>query len=132
MREARLDLVVIAGDSYDRAVPSPDAVRLLGDTLTELTLGTGVPVLAISGNHDSAGRVRDGAGKTYRVNRRPTQEIGKKRSEGTRTVQARGCIIDLQQTGRMVGLISHAEEMSSWTPARIKVNKSPLGSVIVA
>ncbi|MHB8836633.1 MAG: exonuclease SbcCD subunit D [Candidatus Methylomirabilia bacterium] len=57
VREARPDLVVIAGDIYDRAVPPPDAVRLLDDTLTELTLGIGVPVLAISGNHDSEGRV---------------------------------------------------------------------------
>lgn len=58
VREIRPDLVVIAGDIYDRAVPSPDAVRLLDDTLTELTLDIGVPVLAISGNHDSEGRVR--------------------------------------------------------------------------
>jgi len=58
VRETRPDLVVIAGDIYDRAVPSPDAVRLLDDTLTELTLGIDVPVLAISGNHDSEGRVR--------------------------------------------------------------------------
>ena len=58
VREARPDLVVIAGDIYDRAVPSPDAVRLLDDTLTELNLGIGVPVVAISGNHDSEGRIR--------------------------------------------------------------------------
>ncbi len=58
VRETRPDLVVIAGDIYDRAVPSPDAVRLLDDTLTELTLGIKVPVLAISGNHDSEGRIR--------------------------------------------------------------------------
>lgn len=61
MRDLRPDLVVIAGDIYDRAVPSPDAVRLLDDTLTELTLGIGVPVLAISGNHDSEGRIRYGS-----------------------------------------------------------------------
>lgn len=57
VRETRPDLVVIAGDIYDRAVPSPDAVRLLDETLTELTLGIGVPVLAIGGNHDSGGRI---------------------------------------------------------------------------
>jgi exonuclease SbcD len=58
VRDLRPDLVVIAGDIYDRAVPSPDAVRLLDDALTEMTLGIGVPVLAISGNHDSEGRIR--------------------------------------------------------------------------
>jgi DNA repair exonuclease SbcCD nuclease subunit len=30
-------------------------VSLLDNTLTELTLGIGVPVLAISGNHDGGG-----------------------------------------------------------------------------
>jgi len=43
---------------------------------------------------------------------------------------AQRCIIDLQQTGRMVGLISHVEEMSSWTPARIVIGKTPRGSTI--
>ena len=44
---------------------------------------------------------------------------------------AQRCIIDLQKTGRMVGLISHVEEMSSWTPARIVIRKTPRGSVIL-
>lgn len=44
---------------------------------------------------------------------------------------AQRCIIDLQQAGRMVGLISHVEEMSSWTPARIEIKKTPRGSVIL-
>ncbi len=43
---------------------------------------------------------------------------------------AQRCIIDLQKTGRMVGLISHVEEMSSWTTARIAIKKTPRGSVI--
>jgi exonuclease SbcC len=40
------------------------------------------------------------------------------------------CITDLQKTGRLVGLISHVEEMSSWTPARIVITKTPRGSTI--
>ena len=53
----RPDAVVIAGDIYDRAVPSAEAVELFDSFLTELA-GRHIPVLAISGNHDSPERMR--------------------------------------------------------------------------
>ena len=43
------DGVLIAGDVYDKSVPSVEAVGLLDDFLTELR-ARGVPVLLISGN----------------------------------------------------------------------------------
>lgn len=52
----KVDAVVIAGDIYDRAIPPADAVCLLDDFLTRLS-GAGIPVIAVSGNHDSAERV---------------------------------------------------------------------------
>lgn len=54
--EAEVDLVVIAGDLYDRAVPPADAVALFDNALVCLH-GTGARVVAIAGNHDSAARV---------------------------------------------------------------------------
>jgi exonuclease SbcD len=54
--EHRVDLVVVAGDLFDRAVPPAAAVDLLDDALAELH-GTGARVAAISGNHDSAIRL---------------------------------------------------------------------------
>lgn len=51
-----VDAVVIAGDVYDRSIPPTEAVQLLDNFLTRLTLA-GVKVLMISGNHDSAERV---------------------------------------------------------------------------
>jgi exonuclease SbcD len=48
--------VAIAGDVYDRAVPSVEAVRVFDDFLTELA-GEDVSVLLISGNHDSPERL---------------------------------------------------------------------------
>ena len=54
--EAEVDLVVIAGDLYDRAVPPVDAVALFDDALVRLH-GTGARIVAIAGNHDSAARV---------------------------------------------------------------------------
>lgn len=59
--EERPDAVVIAGDIYDRAVPSAEAVELFDSFLTELA-GRRIPVLAIAGNHDSPERIAFGAG----------------------------------------------------------------------
>lgn len=55
-RTERVDLVIIAGDLYDRSVPPADAVELFDQTLLELHRA-GATVVAISGNHDSAVRV---------------------------------------------------------------------------
>lgn len=57
------DLVVVAGDVYDRAVPPPDAVGLLDRTLLAFSRA-GVPVLVTSGNHDSPVRLGFGGGLT--------------------------------------------------------------------
>ena len=51
-----VDVVVIAGDIYDRPVPSAEAVRALDYALAELR-GTGARIIGISGNHDSADRI---------------------------------------------------------------------------
>ena len=48
--------VVIAGDVYDRAVPSTEAVQVFDDFLTALA-GEDVAVMLISGNHDSPERL---------------------------------------------------------------------------
>lgn len=54
--EESIDLVLIAGDLYDRAIPPTAAVRLFNDTLSRLH-DAGATIAAISGNHDSAVRV---------------------------------------------------------------------------
>ena len=56
--EEKPDAVVIAGDIYDKAVPSAEAVEVLDHFIKELT--EAVPeavIMMISGNHDSAPRV---------------------------------------------------------------------------
>ena len=65
--EQRPDALIIAGDVYDKSVPSAEAVSLLDDFLYRLSK-RGIPVFIISGNHDSAerlafgGRLMEGAG----------------------------------------------------------------------
>ncbi|MDO4815784.1 MAG: exonuclease SbcCD subunit D [Bacillota bacterium] len=50
------DGVIIAGDIYDKAVPSAEAVRLFDEFVFRLSK-RGLKVFVISGNHDSAERV---------------------------------------------------------------------------
>ena len=54
--ELKPDAVVISGDVYDRAVPSKEAVNLFDNLLTRFS-ERNIPVLIISGNHDSGTRL---------------------------------------------------------------------------
>ncbi|GAA2704446.1 exonuclease SbcCD subunit D [Micromonospora olivasterospora] len=51
-RAERPDLVIVAGDLYDTAAPTPEATRLVTRALTALRR-TGADVVAIGGNHDN-------------------------------------------------------------------------------
>ncbi|WP_242363416.1 exonuclease SbcCD subunit D [Limosilactobacillus antri] len=59
-QQAQVDAIVVAGDLYDRSVPSEAAVTELNGMLRQLNLNDHFPVLAISGNHDSAVRLSTG------------------------------------------------------------------------
>ena len=58
--EAQPDAVLIAGDVYDKSVPSAEAVTLFDDFLVKLSKRK-LPVLVISGNHDSPERLSFGS-----------------------------------------------------------------------
>lgn len=57
LENAPCDAVLIAGDLYDRSVPGADAVALCDWFLGELAGRLKLPVLCISGNHDSPQRL---------------------------------------------------------------------------
>lgn len=58
INEEKPDAVLIAGDVYDRSVPTEEAMRLWDEFLISLSEKK-VEVFAISGNHDSAIRFSD-------------------------------------------------------------------------
>lgn len=60
VEKEQADGVILAGDLYDKPVPPAEAVRVLDAFLTRLA-EMGMPVFAVSGNHDSAERVAFGA-----------------------------------------------------------------------
>lgn len=54
----RPDMIAIAGDVYDKSVPSAEAVSMFDEFLTELSdIRPAIPVLIIAGNHDSPERL---------------------------------------------------------------------------
>lgn len=58
--QERADGVIIAGDIYDKSVPSAEAVQIFDRFLTGFAQ-LGIKVFAVSGNHDSAERIAFGA-----------------------------------------------------------------------
>jgi DNA repair protein SbcD/Mre11 len=66
VRAEKVDVVLVAGDVYDRAVPPVDAVELCEDALLRLH-ATGARIVLISGNHDSARRLGFGSGLLDKV-----------------------------------------------------------------
>jgi exonuclease SbcD len=56
VRAEDVDAVLVSGDVYDRALPSPDTVDLLSQAVTRL-IDAGAAVVLSSGNHDSAIRL---------------------------------------------------------------------------
>jgi exonuclease SbcD len=58
--EREVAAVLVAGDVYDRAVPSLDAVQALDEALASF-VSAAIPVVLISGNHDSAVRLGFGS-----------------------------------------------------------------------
>jgi DNA repair protein SbcD/Mre11 len=51
------DLLIIAGDIFDRAVPPQSALTRFGNFIRKVTEGRDLAVVAIAGNHDSAAQI---------------------------------------------------------------------------
>jgi exonuclease SbcD len=57
IEEKEIETVLIAGDIYDRSIPSEESTELLDELLSNLINEHRVKVVAISGNHDSSTRL---------------------------------------------------------------------------
>ena len=60
MKKINPDFLIIAGDLYDRSVPSKEATTLLQELLVKINIECNMPIFAISGNHDSRERLAIG------------------------------------------------------------------------
>jgi exonuclease SbcD len=61
IKQEQPEAIIIAGDLYDRPLPPIEAVNLLDEVFHQIVVDLGVPILAITGNHDSADRVAFGS-----------------------------------------------------------------------
>lgn len=62
LEKIRPDALVVAGDIYDRSVPSAEAIALLDDILSHILLELKIPTFLIAGNHDSKERLSFASG----------------------------------------------------------------------
>ena len=61
IKEEKPDVLLIAGDVYDRSIPPVEAVELLDSVFQKILIDSKVKILAIAGNHDSAERLSFGS-----------------------------------------------------------------------
>lgn len=61
LKEEEVEVLIIAGDVYDRSIPPTEAVELLDEVLSKIILDLGIKVIMISGNHDSPDRLDFGS-----------------------------------------------------------------------
>lgn len=60
LKEKKVDGILLAGDIFDKSIPSAEAVQLFDEFLTKLAR-LGIWIFVISGNHDSPERLSYGA-----------------------------------------------------------------------
>ena len=65
-QEHNVDAILVAGDVYDRSVPPAESVDALNNFLDEIANELSIPIILISGNHDSAKRLGFGARQMQR------------------------------------------------------------------
>ncbi len=58
----RPDIILLAGDIFDRSYPPVEAVRLLNECFERILLQQKIPMVVIAGNHDHAERLDFGSG----------------------------------------------------------------------
>ncbi|MEG2813974.1 MAG: exonuclease SbcCD subunit D [Oscillospiraceae bacterium] len=57
LKNEQPDALIIAGDLYDRSIPSAEAITLLNDILSKIVLELKIETFIIAGNHDSKERL---------------------------------------------------------------------------
>ena len=81
VKSEKIDVVLMAGDIFDRAIPSGESIDLVDEIFSKL-IASDTSVVVISGNHDSAERLNfcskamEAAGLYIRTEQRNVNNIG--------------------------------------------------------
>jgi len=61
IKKEKPDVLIIAGDIYDRAIPPTEAVKLLDQCFADILIKNKTKIIGIAGNHDSPNRLAFGS-----------------------------------------------------------------------
>lgn len=61
IKEIKPDALIVAGDLYDRSIPSSEAINLLNDILCKIVMENKIETFIVAGNHDSKQRLSFGS-----------------------------------------------------------------------
>ncbi len=61
IKEREVDVLIAAGDIYDKSRPSTESVALLNEVFTRIIKETNAKIISIAGNHDSPERIHYGS-----------------------------------------------------------------------
>jgi DNA repair protein SbcD/Mre11 len=61
LHQEGIKLCIVAGDIYDRSIPSVEAIKVLNEVLEKAIFDYQIQVILISGNHDSGDRLHFGS-----------------------------------------------------------------------
>jgi DNA repair protein SbcD/Mre11 len=96
-RTEAVDLVIVAGDVFDSAAPSPDAERIVYRALLDLA-ATGATVLVVAGNHDNERRLQAVA---------PLLELGRVITRASFAPADEGGVVEVRtRDGKEIALIA--------------------------
>lgn len=136
-----IDVVLVAGDIFDKSIPSLDSITLVDEIFVNL-LEIGVSVVVISGNHDSAERLNfcsramENAGLYIRTEQRNLSDIGEpihieKNGESVSIIPIPyldpQSVIDIGETER-----SHGGLIDGILKVRIKEVANPSKTVVMS
>lgn len=57
IKEEKVDMVLLAGDVFDRSIANSDAIKLYNEAVTTVCNDIGIPMVIVAGNHDGAERL---------------------------------------------------------------------------
>lgn len=60
IKKYKPDVLVLAGDIYDRSIPSSNAIDVFNEFVSDVLMKLKTPIIAISGNHDGANLIEYG------------------------------------------------------------------------
>lgn len=130
IKEQKVDVVIIAGDIYDKSIPSVDAVNLFNDFLDKLA-DLKTETIIISGNHDSNERLAFGSNLFGKLNIHiETEYTGKMKKYSYNDVDI--YTLPFIKPFHLKNLmkpeeyekISSANEMMKWVLSQEKIDKS--------